>query len=114
MPGADPRLCGTVDEPLGSLLYRYWFWGWLFRDVNEGDLLRRAASWRHNVGVRNCLPVYMRRWLTLTAATALAAQATEPVATTAIVPAIFYTSAVVAIVIFLVAAVAWMFLAKWS
>src|SRR5690242_3331676 len=33
---ADPTLFGTVHEPLWSLLYRYWFWGWLFRDVNEG------------------------------------------------------------------------------
>ena len=114
MPGADPHSCGTYDEPLWSLLYRYWFWGWLFRDVNQGDVLRRAASWRHNVAVRGCLTVYMRRWLTLTAAAALAAQAIELVAATAVVPAIFYTSAIVAIVIFAIAAVAWMFLAEPS
>ena len=52
----------SVVEPLWHLLYRYWFWGWLFHDVNRGDLLRRAAAWRHNVAQRVHLPVYMRRW----------------------------------------------------
>ncbi|MEP6656284.1 MAG: hypothetical protein ABJC33_03560 [Betaproteobacteria bacterium] len=114
MPGADPQSYGAAAEPLCSLLYRYWFWGWLFCDVNQGDVIRRAASWRHNVAVRDCLTVYMRRWLTLTVVTALTAQAIESMAATAVVPAIFYTSAIVAIVIFAVAAVAWMFLAQPS
>ena len=32
----------------GTLLYRYFFFGWLFKDVNRGNLLERAAAWRHN------------------------------------------------------------------
>lgn len=46
-----------------SLLYRYFFFGWLFRDVNRGNLFERAAAWRHNQAQAHWLPTYMRRWL---------------------------------------------------
>src|SRR5690349_15458456 len=46
-----------------TLLYRYFFFGWLFRDVNRGSLLERAAAWRHNQAQARWLPTYMRRWL---------------------------------------------------
>ena len=47
----------------GTLLYRYFFFGWLFRDVNRGTVLERAAAWRHNQAQARWLPTYMRRWL---------------------------------------------------
>lgn len=106
----DPRLFGTAREPLWSLLYRYFFWDWLFHDVNQGDLLRRSASWRHNLAMRRCLPTYMGRWLACTAATALAAQGAEAATGPSVVPAIFYTGAVLAVVVFCIALVLWMFL----
>jgi hypothetical protein len=46
-----------------SLLYRYFFFGWLFRDVSRGSLFERAAAWRHNQAQAHWLPTYMRRWL---------------------------------------------------
>ena len=46
----------------GTLLYRYFFFGWLFKDVNQGNLLQRAAAWRHNREQARWLPTYMRRW----------------------------------------------------
>ena len=46
-----------------TLLYRYFFFGWLFKDVNRGNLLERAAAWRHNRDQARWLPTYMRRWL---------------------------------------------------
>ena len=46
-----------------TLLYRYFFFSWLFRDVNRGNLLERAAAWRHNQAQARWLPTYMRRWL---------------------------------------------------
>ncbi len=46
-----------------TLLYRYFFFGWLFRDVNQGNLLERAAACRHNREQARWLPTYMRRWL---------------------------------------------------
>jgi hypothetical protein len=45
------------------LLYRYFFFGWLFKDASRGDLLERAAAWRHNQQQARWLPTYMRRWL---------------------------------------------------
>jgi hypothetical protein len=109
---ADPRLFGTADEPLWSLVYRYWFWGWMFRDVNEGDLLRRASSWRHNVAMRACLPVYMWRWLACTAATALVAQGVEASTAPPVLPALFYTGSIMAVIVFGIALVIWMFLSR--
>ena len=49
-------------DSFGYTLYRYFFFGWLFRDVNVGSMLERAAAWRHNRGSARWLPVYMRRW----------------------------------------------------
>lgn len=48
--------------PFRTLLYRYFFFAWLFRDVNQGTLLERAAAWRHNRAQAHWLPTYMRRW----------------------------------------------------
>jgi hypothetical protein len=46
-----------------TLVYRYFFFGWLFRDVTRGTRLERAAAWRHNQAQARWLPTYMRRWL---------------------------------------------------
>jgi len=46
----------------GSLLYRYWFFGWLFRDACRGNALERDAALRHNSDRARWLPTYMRRW----------------------------------------------------
>jgi len=46
-----------------TLLYRYFFFGWMFRDVTRGNLLERAAAWRHNQSQARWLLTYMRRWL---------------------------------------------------
>jgi hypothetical protein len=47
----------------GTLLYRYFFFGWLFKDANRGNLLERAAALRYNRDQARWLPKYMRRWL---------------------------------------------------
>jgi hypothetical protein len=46
----------------GTLLYRYFFFGWLFKDVNHGNVFERAAALRHNRDQARWLPTYMRRW----------------------------------------------------
>lgn len=48
-----------------TLLYRYFFFGWLFRDMREGDQYARALAWRHNVEQAHWLATYLRRWITL-------------------------------------------------
>jgi len=45
-----------------TLLYRYFFFGWLFKDVNRGNVFERAAAWRYNVEHAHWLLTYMRRW----------------------------------------------------
>jgi hypothetical protein len=51
------------DPAFRTLLYRYFFFGWLFRDVTRGNVFERAAALRHNRDHAHWLPLYMRRWL---------------------------------------------------
>lgn len=46
-----------------TLLYRYFFFGWMFRDASRGNLFERAAAWRHNQERAHWLLTYMRRWV---------------------------------------------------
>lgn len=46
-----------------TLLYRYFFFGWLFKDVSRGNVFERSAAWRFNQGQARWLLTYMRRWL---------------------------------------------------
>ena len=42
-----------------TLLYRYFFFGWLFRDVTRGNLFERSAAWAHNKSQAHWLLTYM-------------------------------------------------------
>jgi hypothetical protein len=55
----------TAMQDIGfrTLLYRYFFFAWLFKDASSGNRLERAAAWRHNRQQARWLPTYMRRWL---------------------------------------------------
>ena len=44
-PQKNPRM---QDLAFRTLLYRYFFFSWLFKDVTQGNVLERAASWRYN------------------------------------------------------------------
>ncbi|MBC7413918.1 MAG: hypothetical protein H7327_03165 [Herminiimonas sp.] len=52
-----------ADLTFGTLLYRYFFFGWLFRDVGKGDRFERSSAWRHNLQQARWLATYLRRWL---------------------------------------------------
>ena len=56
---------GCSERPLRSLIYRYFFFGWLFRDASRGSALERAAAWRFNRQRSRYLPRYLRRWASL-------------------------------------------------
>lgn len=59
LPG-DP----VNDLPFHTLLYRYFFFGWLFRELGDGNLFERAVAARYNrEQARRWLPLYMLRWL---------------------------------------------------
>ncbi|HSV46323.1 MAG TPA: hypothetical protein VLJ58_11080 [Ramlibacter sp.] len=46
-----------------TLLYRYFFFGWLYKDASSGNVLERAAAWRYNREHAHWLLTYLRRWL---------------------------------------------------
>ena len=50
------------DLAFRTLLYRYFFFAWLFKDVNRGNVFERAAALRYNREHANWLLTYMRRW----------------------------------------------------
>jgi hypothetical protein len=82
----------TSAPSFSSLLYRYWFFGWLFRDACRGSALERDSALRHNSERARWLPVYMRRWAGLALLMYLAGGALEwagleAAATVAFVPA---------------------------
>ena len=52
-------------EPFRALLYRYFFFDWLFRDASRGTLLERESALRFNREMSHHLLVYLRRWLML-------------------------------------------------
>ena len=54
-----------MPTPFSTLLYRYFFYGWLFCDVGRGTVWERAAAWRHNREQARWLPTYIRRWLVI-------------------------------------------------
>lgn len=68
MAGTSPRLviAQGVKVPnlsFWTLLYRYFFFDWLFKDARRGNVFERAAAWRHNHEQAHWLLTYMRRWL---------------------------------------------------
>lgn len=49
-----------------TLLYRFIFFDWLFRDVSAArNLFERHAALQHNKYMSRYLPVYLRRWSVL-------------------------------------------------
>lgn len=51
--------------PFRTLMYRYFFFGWMFKDTGAGNVFERAAAERHNRDHARWLPVYLMRWLWL-------------------------------------------------
>jgi len=41
-----------------TLLYRYFFFGWLFKDASRGNLFERSAAWRFNQAHAHWLLAY--------------------------------------------------------
>jgi len=107
MQADDKRL----QEPLRSLLYRYWFWEWLFVDMSRiRDVYQWTAAWRHNVAQRRHLPTYMRRWLLVTAANLGVAAVLEKALAAMLSAAFFYTNGCIAVCVLTVTFVGWVFL----
>ena len=106
----DESLFGTPREPLLSLIYRYWFWDWLFFDATHRDLLLRTAALRHNIAQRVHLPCYMHRWTVCTMIWLSIGFALESGTCQPWTIASAYTGAVLALLVLIVAATGWLLL----
>ena len=90
-----------------TLLYRYFFFGWLFRDVTRGNLFERSAAWRHNCAQAHWLPTYMRRWLVFGVIFYSAGAFVELVMGAPIASALLYVPSALSVPINAVIVVAW-------
>lgn len=90
-----------------TLLYRYFFFDWLFRDVNRGSRFERAAAWRHNQAQARWLPTYMRRWLVTGAILYAAGAFVEMVVGAPVVSTLLYVPGALSVPINAVLVVVW-------
>lgn len=96
--------------PFATLLYRYFFYGWMFHNVASGSLLQRTTAWRHNQGQSRWLPTYMRRWLVLGTLLFGIASFVEIALASPTLSLLFYLPLTLAVVFNAVTAVCWWFL----
>lgn len=78
-----------------TLLYRYFFFSWLFRDVRSQDPYVRAACWAHNKQQARWLPTYLRRWSTISAGGYLLGASTDAVLHAPVLSTFFFVPATV-------------------
>ncbi|MCR2746718.1 hypothetical protein [Limnobacter parvus] len=48
-----------------SVVFRYFFFHWLFRDASVKEFYQRSAAIAHNKANRHHLLAYLRRWIVL-------------------------------------------------
>lgn len=91
-----------------TLLYRYWFFAWLFRDAGRGTLFERAAAWRHNREQARWLPTYMRRWITLGVLLFAVGALVEQAGGAALVASLFFVPSAISVPVNAVIGAAWL------
>jgi hypothetical protein len=108
----DKDSSGQVSElPFRSLLYRFLFFDWLFRDVGAARTrLERHAAFQHNRKMSRYLPVYLRRWSFLTAFDFALGVLFEKVLQAGLLSAWFFTWTCVTLTGMVVITVAWIVL----
>ncbi|MEY4766051.1 MAG: hypothetical protein RI907_2724 [Pseudomonadota bacterium] len=84
--------------PFRQLFYRYWFFGWLFKDVNRADMFERSRAWLHNREQARWLPTYLRRWALLTVASYLIGMLMEHGLGAPVVSSLLYVQAILGVV----------------
>lgn len=113
----DPQhavAAAPVDElPFRTLLYRFLFFDWLFRDLGAArDLFERHAAWQHNRTMARYLPTYLRRWSFLTAFDFGLGVLFERALQASLLSAWFFTWSCVTLAGMVVISVAWLVLAN--
>lgn len=93
--------------PFRTLLYRYFFFGWLFQDVCRGTPLQRAAAWRHNQAQARWLPTYTRRWAWCTVGLFALGGGVEQLLQAPGASAVFYVPCALSVAVHAVIGAAW-------
>lgn len=93
-----------------SVLFRYFFFHWLFRDASVHELYQRSAAIAHNKANRHHLLAYLRRWIALALLMYFFGILLEQFNTMACV--FFYTIAALCTCTIAKIIVAWIFLGK--
>lgn len=96
-----------TDPGFSCLLYRYFFFEWLFRDCSAGSFLERSAAWRHNRLNSKWLPRYMRRWFVLGTMLYGLGAMVEILVPSQLISAFFYVPGVMTAPVNAVIAVSW-------
>ncbi|WP_395408290.1 hypothetical protein ACHMW6_17235 [Pseudoduganella sp. UC29_106] len=97
--------------PFRTLLYRFMFFDWLFKDVSAArNLFERHAALQHNKHMSRYLPVYFRRWTVLATFDFGLGFLFERVLQATVVSAYFFTWSCVTMAGMAVIAAAWAFL----
>jgi hypothetical protein len=102
-----------AELPFTTLLYRFIFFDWLFRDASSArDLFERHAAVQHNRRMCKYLPTYLRRWSFLTAFDFGLGWMFERLLSASLLSAWFFTWSCVTLTGMVVISVAWAVLAN--
>lgn len=82
--------------PFSKLLYRYFFYDWLFHDASRGSAFERAAALHYNIQQARWLPLYLKRWAVVALFFFGTGWAIEAAAGPLVVSAVFYVPACLA------------------
>ncbi|MEO7493301.1 MAG: hypothetical protein ABIT83_25090 [Massilia sp.] len=112
-PPSPPPTDDTAapELPFRTLLYRFMFFDWLFRDMQDArNLFERHAVWQHNRRMCRYLPTYLRRWSVLTVFDFGLGLLFERALQAGVLSAWFFTWSCVSFTGMAVISVAWLFL----
>lgn len=102
-----------ANDSFLSLLYRFFFFDWLFADITQAKgLLERHAARAHNQEMRKYLPAYLRRWGGLAVAAFLAGSLCDRVFEAQLVASCCYTGFSITLGVMAVIVAAWLLLAR--
>ena len=102
-----------AEMPFRTLLYRFFFFGWMFRDVTRtGNPFERHAVLQHNRRMSMYLPTYLRRWSFMTAFDFGLGFLFERVLQASLLSAWFFTWSCVTLTGMVVISVAWLILSN--
>lgn len=105
--------CSTKDEPMWRLWYRF-FWPFIhFRDVTICSPLESRQNYRYNRAMRICLPGFVFKWLVLSAGSFTSGGYLEAELALAIPAAGCFIAATWALVVAVISAICWVWLARF-